>query len=125
MFISDLAIAESDHDHKRHLDPLPSRWNTWQYPVPLSRVREFEDQLVHQLVVADGARDESGFYIRGVLRDEPFGIELPHSSPPTPPVMTGMAVLEGSATIVSMVLSTSRSSNSPRRCCSQRSAIAC
>src|SRR5215831_13413533 len=79
MFISDLAIAESDHDHKRHLDPLPSRWNTWQYPVPLSRVREFEDQLVHQLVVADGARDESGFYIRGVLRDEPFGIELPHS----------------------------------------------
>ena len=83
-------------------------------------MREREDELVDDLVVADRPRDRRDLDVLRPLADEvPVRRSWRTSSTPTPPVITGTWLTYGSSVIVAIVASRSRSTNSAATCSSK------
>ena len=76
MLVRHLAVAEAHDRDQRYFHLAAGRRDPRQHPVDLDRVGESEDQLLDQLIAADGARQRGHRQIGRHFRDEMRGVEL-------------------------------------------------
>src|SRR5207249_1347429 len=85
VLVRQLSVPEvNDHD-QRHLDSPSRGSDARQHPVHADGMSELEDHLIDQLIVPDGPRDGNQLRVRGHLRNETFGVELPQLLTPNAP----------------------------------------
>ena len=79
MLVRDLAVREPDDDAERELHVPPGRRDARQELRHLDVVREGEDELVDDLVLADRSRDRCDRDVLRPLADEVVAVELAHA----------------------------------------------
>jgi hypothetical protein len=79
VLVGDLAVAHGDHGQLRDLDPAAGRADPGEEPGHLAVVREREDDLFGDLIVADGERHRRDGGVGGHRAHEVVAVVAAHA----------------------------------------------